>query len=222
MLFELKRTVPTFPPRPVWPFILAGINRSFDVFALSPHCAIHAGTMHAVERAVGHGDLRWYVSFLPADPPLRSAIAEAVRDGATDLILLTVFLTDSDHTVEADAMDQAMGLTQAGVRSIRTPVLWDDPRLSRMIADKVQRAAEDRDLRTVGVMLVGHGQPRQWDATHPTETQQEQQFRDDIRALRIADGFRHGLVSDAWMSFRDPKVPDRVRELATRGATVVR
>lgn len=221
MLFELKRTVPSFPPRPVWPFILAGIKRSFDAVVLSPHCAIHAETMVAVEQAVGRGDLRWYVSFLDADPPLRSAIAEAVRDGATDLILLTVFLTDSDHTAEADAMDQAMGLTQAGVRSIRTPVLWDDPRLARMIADKVWRAAAGRDLRTVGVMLVGHGQPRQWDATHPTETQQEQQFRDDIRALLIADGFRHDLVSDAWMSFRAPKVPDRVRELATRGATVV-
>ena len=114
MLFELKRTVPSFPPRPVWPFILAGIKRSFDAVVLSPHCAIHAETMDAVEQAVGRGDLRWYVSFLDADPPLRSAIAEAVRDGATDLILLTVFLTDSDHTAEADAMDQAMGLTTGG------------------------------------------------------------------------------------------------------------
>ncbi|MGB7982019.1 MAG: ferrochelatase [Candidatus Nanopelagicales bacterium] len=221
MLFELERTVPSFPPRPVWPFILAGIKRSFDAVGRSPHCAIHAETMDAVARAVGRGDLRWYVSFLDADPPLRSAIAQAVREGATDLILLTVFLTDSDHTAEADAMDQAMGLTRAGVRTVRTPVLWDDPRLARMIADKVQRAAAGRDLRTVGVMLVGHGQPRQWDATHPTETQQEQQFRDDIRALLIADGFGRELVSDAWMSFRSPKVPDRVRELATRGATVV-
>jgi protoheme ferro-lyase len=221
MLHELDATVPGFPPKPVWPFILAGIKRSFGIVGSSPHGRIHAQTMAEVAAAVGRPDVDWHLSFLDADPPLHRAVSEAVRAGATELVLLTVFLTDSDHTAEADKLDAAMGLSAAGLRVMRTPVLWDDARLARMVAEKVLRAAGDRDRSTVGVMLVGHGQPIQWDAEHPTETQQEQAFRAAIRSVLVQAGFRADLVSEAWMSFRDPKVPDRVRELAQRGARTV-
>ncbi len=221
MLYELDSTVPKFPPKPVWPFILGGIKRSFDDVTFSPHCRIHGETMDRVREAVGRDDVRWHVSFLDADPPLRDAVADAAQSGATDIVFLTVFLTDSDHTAEADEMDGAMGLAEAGIRTVRTPVLWDDPRLARMIADKVVAAAGDRDRSAVGVMLVGHGQPHEWDRVHPTETEQEQAFRSAVRELLVADGFPAEMVSDAWMSFREPKVPDRVRELAARGARTV-
>lgn len=221
MLHELDATVASFPPRPVWPFILAGIKSSFRSVGSSPHGRIHAQTMREVSDAVGRPDVDWRLSFLDADPPLRDAVAEAARSGATDLVLLTVFLTDSDHTAEADDLDEAMGLSEAGMRVVRTPVLWDDERLARMIARKVAAAAGDRDRSTVGVLLVGHGQPEEWDRTHPTETQQEVAFRSSVRDLLIADGFAADLVSDAWMSFRQPRVPDRVRELVGRGASTV-
>jgi protoheme ferro-lyase len=177
--------------------------------------------MARVRDTVGRPDVAWHLSFLDAEPPLREAVADAARSGATDLVFLTVFLTDSDHTAEADDMDEAMGLSGAGMRVTRTPVLWDDPRLARMIAGKVAHAAGERDRSAVGVLLVGHGQPEEWDRTHPTETQQEVAFRGAVRDLLVADGFRADLVSDAWMSFRPPRVPERVRELAARGATTV-
>jgi protoheme ferro-lyase len=221
MLFELDSTVDGFPPRPVWPFILGGIKKSFGVVGSSPHGRIHARTMDAVRAAVGRPDVEWRLSFLDAEPALRNAVAEAASSGATDLVMLTVFLTDSDHTAEADDLDEAMGLTEAGIRIVRTPVLWDDPRLAEMVAGKVVRAAGDRDRSTVGVMLVGHGQPEEWDRTHPTETEQEVAFRAAIRELLLAEGFAPSRVSDGWMSFREPRVPKRVRELAASGATSV-
>jgi len=221
MLHELAETVPGFPPKPVWPAILGGIKRAFREVGTSPHGQIHAETMQAVRRAVDDPDVEWRLSFLDAAPALRDAMADAARDGATDAVLLTVFLTDSDHTQEADDLDEAMGLSAAGIRTVRTPVLWDDPRLARMVADKVVRAAGDRDRATVGVMLVGHGQPAQWDLTHPTETEQEVAFRSAVRALLVEEGFPAELVSDGWMSFRRPRVPDRVRALAAAGARTV-
>lgn len=221
MLYELKATVPSFPPKPVWPFVLLGIKRSFKAVGHSPHGSIHAETMRKVEQALGRDDVSFHLSFLDADPPLRDATYEAVETGATDIVFLTVFLTDSDHTAEADDMDEAMGLSEAGLRVVRTPVLWNDPRLARMMADKIARAVGDRDRGHVGVILVGHGQPHEWDATHPTETEQEQAFRAAVREVLVGDGFRPELVSDGWMSFRDPKVPGRVRELIDAGATTI-
>lgn len=221
MLHELNSTVPGFPPKPVWPFILGSIKRSFTQVGTSPHGRIHAQTMAAVEAAVNRPDLSWHLSFLDAEPALRDAVAEAARQGATDMVFLTVFLTDSDHTAEADDMDEAMGLSEAGIRVVRTPVLWDDARLARMVVDKVIRAAGDRELSTVGVMLVGHGQPEQWDLTHPTETEQEVAFRAAITHQLVELGLRADLVSDGWMSFREPKVPARVRELIANGARTI-
>lgn len=221
MLHELDSTVPGFPPKPVWPFILGGIKRSFTKVGISPHGRIHAGTMAAVSDAVGRSDVSWHLAFLDADPALRDAVARAAREGATEVVFLTVFLTDSDHTAEADDMDEAMGLSAAGIAVVRTPVLWDDPRLAQMVAGKVVRAAGERDRSTVGVMLVGHGQPKEWDRTHPTETEQEVAFRSAITKDLVEQGFSAHLVSDGWMSFRQPKVPARVRELVARGATTV-
>ncbi len=221
MLHELASSVEGFPPKPIWPFILGGIKGSFDAVEFSPHCRIHGETMEAVRQAVGRDDVRWYVCFLDVEPMLKDAIEQAARDGATDVVFLTVFLTDSDHTVEADEHAAEMGLAEAGIRTLRTAVLWDDPRLARMIADKVIAATGDRDREHVGVMLVGHGQPEAWDRVHPTETEQELAFRSAVRELLIADGFEPELVSDAWMEFREPRVPARVRELAERGARTV-
>lgn len=70
-------------------------------------------------------------------------------------------------------------------------------------------------------MLVGHGQPEEWDRTHPTETQQEVAFRAAITHRLVSEGFSADLVSDGWMSFREPKVPSRVRELIERGARTI-
>jgi sirohydrochlorin ferrochelatase len=221
MLHELNSTVPGFPPKPVWPLILGGIKRSFAKVGTSPHGRIHAQTMAAVQTAVDLPDVSWHLSFLDADPALRDATAAAAREGATDLVFLTVFLTDSDHTAEADDLDEAMGLSEAGLRVVRNAVLWDDPRLAQMVAGKVLRAAGERDRSTVGVMLVGHGQPKEWDLTHPTETQQEVAFRAAITENLVAEGFSADLVSDGWMSFREPKVPGRVRELVRRGASTI-
>lgn len=221
MLYELAATVPQFPPKPVWPLILAGIKRSFRAVGTSPHGRIHATTMAAVRDAVGRSDLEWRLSFLDAEPALREVMARAAQDGATEVVFLTVFLTESDHTAEADHLDEAMGLSAAGIRWVRTPALWDDPRLAQMVAAKVIRATGDRDRARVGVMLVGHGQPAQWDRTHPTETEQEVAFRGAVRSILLAEGYAPDLVSDGWMSFREPKVPSRVRELAAAGATSV-
>ncbi len=221
MLHELRATVPGFPPKPVWPFVLDGIKHSFARVGSSPHGRIHGQIMAAVQDSVARSDVSWYQGFLDAEPRLADALALACREGATEVVLLTVFLTDSDHTEQADAHVAALGLADAGIPVVRTPVLWDDPRLARMVADKVIRAVADRDRASVGVVLVGHGQPPTWDADHPTETQQEQAFRTSITEYLLAQGFSRGLVSDAWMSFREPTVPARVRMLADQGATTV-
>ncbi len=63
----------------------------------------------------------------------------------------------------------------------------------------------DTDKSKVGILLIGHGQPDEWDVEWPTETEQELSFRNDVIELLVADGYKRENISLAWMEFKDPK-----------------
>ena len=177
MLYELDSTVPKFPPQAgmaVHPRRNQALVRGVSL-ARTVESTLE--TMEAVR-------MRWDAT--TSSGTCRSSMQtrryamwspRRLSDGATDIVFLTVFLTDSDHTAEADDMDEAMGLGERGSEPFGPPCSGTIARLARMIADKVVAAAGDRDRSSVGVMLVGHGQPHEWDLMHPTETEQEQAFR---------------------------------------------
>jgi hypothetical protein len=69
----------------------------------------------------------------------------------------------------------------------------------------------------VGIMLVGHGQPGEWDVEWPTETEHEIEFRKRIfRCFEVA-GFPPENLSLAWMEFKEPKPAPKVEEFVARG-----
>ena len=79
----------------------------------------------------------------------------------------------------------------------------------------------DTDKSKVGILLVGHGQPDEWDVEWATETEQESGFRQDVLALLEQDGYRPDMLSLAWMEFKEPKPQKKVEEFAAQGAEKV-
>jgi sirohydrochlorin ferrochelatase len=69
----------------------------------------------------------------------------------------------------------------------------------------------------VGILLVGHGQPDDWDAIYPTQTEQENKFRNQVRERLIQAGYLPDNVLLAWMEFKTPKITPAVAQLAARG-----
>jgi sirohydrochlorin ferrochelatase len=65
----------------------------------------------------------------------------------------------------------------------------------------------------VGVILVGHGQPAEWDREFPTETEHELLFREQILHRFEADGNRMENMEQAWMEFREPQPAEKVEAL---------
>jgi hypothetical protein len=79
----------------------------------------------------------------------------------------------------------------------------------------ISRAAEnigDTDKSKVGVLLVGHGQPDEWDVEWPTETEQELKFREDILDKFEQNGYSRENLSLAWMEFKEPKPAPKVED----------
>ena len=73
------------------------------------------------------------------------------------------------------------------------------------------------DKSKVGILLVGHGQPEDWDKIYPTQTEQEILFRRSIINRLAADGYTEENISLAWMEFKQPEIGEVARELAGRG-----
>jgi hypothetical protein len=69
----------------------------------------------------------------------------------------------------------------------------------------------------VGILLVGHGQPDEWDVEWPTETEQEIAFREEVLKLLAADGYKKEYMSLAWMEFKEPKPAPKVEEFVKNG-----
>jgi hypothetical protein len=69
----------------------------------------------------------------------------------------------------------------------------------------------------VGILLIGHGQPDEWDLEWPTETEQEPGFRNDVLAMLAAEGYNRNHLSLAWMEFKEPKPAVEVEEFIRNG-----
>jgi hypothetical protein len=86
-----------------------------------------------------------------------------------------------------------------------------------MFLTRAEANIGETDRNKVGVLLIGHGQPEEWDEEWPTETQQEIGFREDILQLLEENGYSPANMSMAWMSFKEPKPAVKVEEFARNG-----
>ena len=77
------------------------------------------------------------------------------------------------------------------------------------------------DKSQVGILLVGHGQPDEWDREWPTETEQEISFRLEVLKHFEADGYCRENMSLAWMEFKEPKPAGKIEEFVQNGVEKV-
>jgi sirohydrochlorin ferrochelatase len=98
-----------------------------------------------------------------------------------------------------------------------TEPLWDSAALKSMFLTRANQHLEGADKSKVGVLLVGHGQPEDWDAIYPTQTEQENLFRQEIVEMFVQDGYRRENLSLAWMGFQEPRATEVVEALVQNG-----
>jgi protoheme ferro-lyase len=166
-------------------------------------------------------DVRVYPSFLDDDPRPDAALVQALNDGASEVVVAEVFVSISNHTAEGEEQIRSVDAEALGVPVRFTGPLWDSPTLHAMFVDKVEVARGDVPRDEVAVLLVGHGQPDEWDREWPTETEQELGLRTHIIDALVEAGYPRANLDLAWMSFKEPSVPDTVERLATQGVSTL-
>lgn len=220
---EMDKDGVPFIPYPLRPLFFNAIRTEFLEAGGSHHNAIHNRTMLKLEQMMlsSYPDLRFYLSFIDDHPHPNEAASQAVRDGASKIILAHVFLTESSHTQEGEEMVAELNLEQHGIPVCTTYPLWNSDHLIQMFVQQTEQMRRDMPREKVGVLLVAHGQSPEADEIYPKQTKQETDFRLAIRSRLVEQGYPSQNVSLAWMEFREPTPQDGLRSLLKEGVELV-
>lgn len=211
----------TFVPFLARPFFLKRLRDAYLKVGSSQHRRRHFDMAVAVEKSLiadGYNNVRVYPSFLDDDPRPDAALIMALNDGASRIVVAEVFVSISNHTAEGEDLIRAVDTKVLGVPVSFAGPLWDSTTLHQMFVDKVDSERGSLPRGEVAVLLVGHGQPDEWDLEWPTETEHELGLRMGIIDALVAAGYDRRLLDLAWMEFKEPKATERARQLASSGA----
>ena len=217
---ELDKDGVSFIPKPFRAFFLYNLRREYLENGGSAHNKVHQIMLSELVKSLpGAKDLgaRFYLAFLDNPPRPDEMAIQAVNEGASKLVVMPVFLTQSSHTQAGEEMIQTLELEKRGVQVCYATPLWEAESLRQMFVTRAAQNLEGVDRSKVGVLLVGHGQPDDWDRIYPTQTEQENAFRSAVRELLIQDGYKPENVVLAWMEFKQPAIPEGVKNLLNNG-----
>lgn len=214
-----------FVPLIAKPIFIYQLRNKYLEVGRSEHRQMHTQMVKSLENAYrqeGDMDTKFYLSFLDDNPRPDAAVIEALNDGASRIVVSEVFLTISNHTAEGENLIEELNIEdEYGVPVIFTGPLYDSTTLQSMFLARADAHIAETDRGKVGVLLVGHGQPDEWDVEWPTETEQEIGFREDVLSLLAENGYLEGNMSLAWMEFKEPKPAPQVEEFLENGVEKV-
>jgi protoheme ferro-lyase len=215
-----KQDIP-FIPMVARPFFFNSLRNKYLEVGASGHREMHKQMINSLEaayRAEGDTTTKFYLSFLDDNPRPDAAAIQALNDGASKIVVSEVFLTISNHTAEGEDQIKELEIEETfGIPVEYTGPLYDSDTLQSMFVSRAEANLEGTDKSKVGILLVGHGQPDEWDVEWPTETEQEIGFRMDVLDLLKADGYKEENLSLAWMEFKEPKPAEVVEEFLGNG-----
>ena len=205
-----------FVPWAVRPLFIFQLRQAYLEVGQSHHRQMHIQMLKQLEgafRAEGDTSTKFYLSFLDDEPRPDAALIQALNEEASQIVVAEVFVSISNHTVEGEKLIKEVHAEELGVPVVFTNPLWDSAPLQQSFVAKANAALDGTDRAKVGVILVGHSQPAEWDREFPIETEHELLFREQILNRFEADGNRMENMELAWMEFREPQPAEKVEAL---------
>jgi sirohydrochlorin ferrochelatase len=206
------------------PLFLYNLRQRYLRVGKSDHYTLHALRLREIEqeyRRRGDYSTRFYLSFLDYDPRPDAAVIQALNDGASKIIVVEVFVTRSNHTVKGEKMVEVLHPEEYGASVAFTKPLWDSKTMRKMFVERADVVIGDTPREKVGVLLVGNGQPDEWDIEFATEAQQEKAFKEAIIRALVEAGYRAENLAVAWIEFKEPKPAPKIKELVANGVNKI-
>jgi protoheme ferro-lyase len=217
---EMDKTGVPFVPKPFRPFFFKKVRDEYFRVGGSFHNTIHGRMMDRLQetyREKFDKNARFYLSYSDDVPHPDEMAAQAINDGAGKIILLNVWLTDSDHSDHGREIIEALQPEKYGVKMCVTETLWNSALMKQMIVARAIKATGSDSKADVGILLVAHGQPASWDAIYKKQPEQENMFRQETKKLLIKEGYKEQNIELAYMEFKQPAIKEAVKNLLKNG-----
>jgi sirohydrochlorin ferrochelatase len=217
---ELDHDNVPFVPWLFRPFFFNTVRSEYFEAGGSAHNKLHKVYFDTLRRSLPEEETKgtkFYLAFLDSNPRPDEMTIRAINDGASKIIILPVFITESTHTVAGQEMVASIKSESFGVQVCYTGSLWDSQPLQTSFIQRANEMIGDMDKSKVGILLVGHGQPTEWENIYPEQNKQESLYRDAIREKLIADGYLPDHVVLGWMEFQEPNITKSITALSGRG-----
>lgn len=209
-----------FVPWFVRPFFFNTMRNEYLQAGGSAHNKLHKAFFDNLRWAMPEAEAngtRFYLAFLDSQPHPDQMAIRAINDGASKIIILPVFITESTHTIAGKEMVASVQPENYGIEISYTGALGDSDSLHNTFVDRANELSIGYQKSDIGILLVGHGQPDEWEDLYPEQNLQEDQYREGIREKLIADGFSPPNIISGWMSFQEPSIADSAKNLAING-----
>jgi len=217
---EFDHDKAAFIPFPFRPFFFHGLRKEYLKAGGSPHNTVHGYLFRAVQASMQEKDragLRFSLAFLDSNPRPDEMAIRAINDGADRIILLPIFITISSHTRAGEEMVAALQPEKYGVSVKLAEPLWNSNLLRQVFVGRAETARGETARERIGILLVGHGQPKAWDRIYPTQAEHENRYREGIWELLVEKGYLPGNVLPVWMSFQEPSIAQGLHRLVANG-----
>ncbi len=115
---ELDSDGVSFIPWPFRPVFLNNLRREYLVVGGSAHNKVHQIMLQSLVQSLPQAKeqgVRFYQAFLDNAPRPDEMAIQAINDGASKLVIVPVFLTNSSHTQAGQEMIDAVGAEKYGI-----------------------------------------------------------------------------------------------------------
>lgn len=210
----------SFIPTLIRPYFIHKLRNAYLRVGRSEHRRMHIRMVNALEniyRRRGDHTTKFYLCFLDDEPRPDAALIQALNEKASQIIVCEIFLTISNHTAEGEELIKEIDVTEYGATIDFVGPMYDSETLQNMFVQRANAAIGETPKSNVGILLVGHGQPDEWDEEWASETELEIAFRENIMQHLENDGYLRENMSLAWMAFKEPKPAPKIEEYVAKG-----
>jgi protoheme ferro-lyase len=217
---EMADDNPDVPPLLLRPFYMRDIKTKYAALHTSPYRDSHIQLAEKVQSRLG-SNMQVSIAFYSDKPSLAETICNAIEEGARNIVVAHVRISDPPDTVKAGDLLEGINPEQFGVRVSYTEPMWDSQLLPQIYVRRVLEVlpAAGPDAADVGLLLVGRGHIQVGDGPIMRYTQETGYLR-RVRDALVRVGFEERHIAIGWLR-HSPTTADSLKRLTDSGCRVV-
>jgi protoheme ferro-lyase len=208
------------PPLLLRPFYMRDIKTKYSAIGSSPYRDSHIELARKVQSRL---DASYTVTpaFYSDRPVLAEAVAQAIEDGARNIVVSHVRVSDPPEPVITGDLMEGVHPDQYNVHMRYTEPLWDSQLLPQIYVRRVLEALPRLGpaATDAGILLVGRGHI-QADESAVRRYTQESNFLRRVRDALIRAGFDGSHVAIGWLR-HSPTAGESIQALINAGCNIV-